>query len=90
MQMHTRLLNGLALHLQRERQVQGLSREQLAAVCNVSPSFIRDAETNPGRCSVQLLLQLIQGLGLKVEISGWASEINSSAQSPSGTEGPTA
>lgn len=88
MQMHTRLLNGLALHLQRERHIQGLSREQLAAVCNVSPSFIRDAETNPGRCSVQLLLQLIQGLGLTVEISGWAFEKDSSAPSPSGTEGP--
>ena len=80
----------MALQLKRERQAQDLSREQLAAVCNVSPSFIRDAETDPGRCSVQLLLQLVQGLGLTIAISGWTYEINSSAPSPSGTEGPTA
>jgi len=43
-----------------------LSREQLAAVCNVSQSFIRDVESKPGRCSLEKLLQLTQGLGLVV------------------------
>lgn len=64
MQLHTKTLNSLAQRLQNERQRQGLSREQLAAVCNVSQSFIRDAESNPGRCSLEKLLQLTQGLGL--------------------------
>ena len=50
MQLHTKLLDALAQRLLDERQRQGLSREQLAAVCNVSPSFIRDAESKPGRC----------------------------------------
>ena len=64
MQIQTPSLAELAQHLQRERRRQGLSREQLAAVCNVSQSFIRDAESRPGRCSLEKLLQLTQGLGL--------------------------
>lgn len=78
MQLHTRTLNALSLRLKRERLVQNLSREQLAAVCGVSPSFIRDAESNPGRCSLELMLQLIQGLGLKATITGWESEVSAS------------
>ena len=74
MQLHTKLLNVLAQRLLAERQRQGLSREQLAAVCNVSPSFIRDAESNPGRCSVERLLQLTEGLGLKATLDGWQSD----------------
>lgn len=64
MQLRSPSLAELAQRLQQERQRQGLSREQLAAVCNVSQSFIRDAESNPGRCSLEKLLQLTQGLGL--------------------------
>lgn len=64
MRLQTPSLTELAQRLQQERQRQGLSREQLAAVCNVSQSFIRDAESNPGRCSLEKLLQLTQGLGL--------------------------
>lgn len=74
MQLHTQTLNSLAQRLQRERQRQDLSREQLAAVCNVSTSFIRDAESNPGRCSLEKLLQLSQGLGLQLTITGWQSD----------------
>jgi ribosome-binding protein aMBF1 (putative translation factor) len=64
MQLQVPSLAEFAQHLQQERQRQGLSREQMAAVCNVSQSFIRDAESNPGRCSLEKLLQLTQGLGL--------------------------
>jgi transcriptional regulator with XRE-family HTH domain len=64
MQLLAPSLAELAQRLLQERQRQGLSREQLAAVCNVSQSFIRDAESNPGRCSLEKLLQLTQGLGL--------------------------
>ena len=74
MQLHTQSLNALAQRLRRERQLQGLSREQLAAVCNLSASFIRDAESAPGRCSVERLLQLVQGLGLKASIIGWQAD----------------
>ncbi len=75
MQLHTKTLLALAPRLQRERLAQNLSREQLAAVCNVSPSFIRDAESNPGRCSLELMLQLIQGLGLQATIDGWLTDV---------------
>jgi HTH-type transcriptional regulator/antitoxin HipB len=88
MQLHTKLLNSLAQRLKYERQTQDLSREQLAAVCNVSPSFIRDAESDPGRCSLALLLQVTQGLGLTASINGWANDIN--AHSEKSTEGPPA
>lgn len=64
MELQANSLTELAQRLQQERLRQGLSREQLAAVCNVSQSFIRDAESNPGSCSLEKLLQLTQGLGL--------------------------
>ena len=60
---------GAALMLERKRQ--GLSREQAAAVCNVSASFIRDAESAPGHCSLERLLQLTHGLGLTLSVTGW-------------------
>ena len=47
MQLTPTTLTPLAERLQAERKRQGLSRSQAAAVCNVSPSFIRDAESTP-------------------------------------------
>lgn len=61
----------LASQLMVERKRQGLSRVQAAAVCNVSTSFIRDAESDPGRCSMAKLLRLTNGLGLSMEVVGW-------------------
>jgi ribosome-binding protein aMBF1 (putative translation factor) len=61
----------LAKHLVMERKRQGLSRAQAASVCNVSTSFIRDAELDPGRCSLARLQQLIRGLGLTLTVTGW-------------------
>lgn len=80
-------LNNLAQQLFDERKRQGLSREQAAAICNVSQSFIRDAESDPGRCSLAKLLLLSQGLGLSVTMTGWqtmddATPFNSSSQMP--------
>lgn len=71
--MHITLtqLPTLATRLMAERKRQGLSRSQAAAVCNVSTSFIRDAESAPERCSLGKLLLLVQGLGLSLEVSGW-------------------
>lgn len=57
-----------------ERKRQGLSREQAASVCNVSTSFIRDAETQPGRCTLSKLLQVVNGLGLTIAVMGWQDE----------------
>lgn len=74
MHLQTQSLNDLAQRLRHERQLQGLSREQLAGVCNLSASFVRDAESAPGRCSVERLLQLVQGLGLKASIIGWQTD----------------
>ena len=67
-------LPNLAALLMAERKHQGLSRSQAAAVCNVSSSFIRDAESTPERCSMGKLLLLVQGLGLALEVNGWADE----------------
>ena len=60
----------LALALSAERKRQKLSREDAAAVCGVSTSFIRDAESNPENCSLGKLAKLINGLGLTLEVSG--------------------
>lgn len=60
-----------ARRLTTERKRQGLSRAQAAAVCNVSTSFIRDAESDPGRCSLARLQQLTRGLGLTLSVTGW-------------------
>ncbi len=65
-------LPDLAARLAAERKRQGPTRSQTAAVCNVSPSFIRDAESTPERCSMGKLLLLIRGLGLALEINGWS------------------
>lgn len=70
--------DALAGALRSERQRQRLSRDQLAAVSGVSPSFIRDAESRPGACSFGKLLQLVQGLGLTLAVHGAtpAAEVN--------------
>lgn len=81
MQLTAPVLAELAQRLQQERKAQGLSREQAAAVCNVSVSFIRDAESDPGRCSLERLVQLTQGLGLTLTLNGW--------QTDKRTEGPS-
>ena len=87
MQLDITMLAKLAQQLQTERKRQGLSRVQAAAVCNVSESFIRDAESDPGRCSLAKLLQLSQGLGLCMTMTGWqttgdASLSNNSPELP--------
>ncbi len=69
-------LSELAKRLLLERKRQGLTRAQAASVCGVSTSFIRDAEADPSRCTLALLLQLIEGLGLFLVVDGWkAAEI---------------
>ena len=70
---HTQLPD-LAARLMAERKRQGLSRSQAAAVSNVSPSFIRDAESAPERCSMGKLILLVRGLGLALEVNGWADD----------------
>lgn len=74
MQLHTEQFHDLAARIATERKRQGLSRSQAAAVCNVSTSFIRDAESTPERCSMGKLLLLLQGLGLSLEVNGWPEE----------------
>ena len=78
-------LSPLAQRLAAERKRQGLSRTQAAAVCNVSPSFIRDAESTPERCSLGKLLLLVQGLGLSVQVVGWGDEVTGMALPPDAT-----
>ncbi len=60
----------LAKALEFERKRQNLSRQEAAAVCGVSTSFIRDAEANPENCSLGKLLKLTEGLGLSLNVAG--------------------
>ena len=71
MQINPTRFAQLAQALTTERKRQGLTRSQTAAVCNVSPSFIRDAESHPERCSLEKLVLLVCGLGLTLNIEGW-------------------
>jgi transcriptional regulator with XRE-family HTH domain len=72
MQLTPDTLKQLSRLLLEERKRQGLNRAQAAGVCNVSESFIRDAESDPGRCSLTLLLRLFNGLGLRFQVQGWS------------------
>lgn len=74
MQITPEALPEFAQRLAAERKRQGLSRTQAASVCNVSASFIRDAESDPARCSLGRLLQLARGLGLTLSVTGWHDE----------------
>jgi len=69
MKMTLNNLPELASLLETERKRQKLTRAQAAAVCNVSPSFIRDAETQPERCTLGKLVQLVNGLGLTMSVA---------------------
>ncbi len=84
MKLGDAVLLELASQLMAERKRQGLSRAQTAAVCNVSTSFIRDAEGDPGRCSLAKLLKLINGLGLSVDVSGWQVPAAATSATPVG------
>lgn len=68
MKINPQSLGELAEALSAERKRQGLSREDAAAVCGVSTSFIRDAESAPENCTLGKLVKLIYGLGLSLEI----------------------
>jgi len=70
MKINDETLAELAFVLSAERKRQKLSREGAAAVCGVSTSFIRDAESNPENCSLGKLAKLINGLGLGLEVAG--------------------
>jgi len=73
MKINDRTLAELAVALRVERKRQKLSREGAAAVCGVSTSFIRDAESNPENCSLAKLAKLVNGLGLSLEVAGFES-----------------
>ena len=81
-------LSRLAERLAAERKRQGLSRTQAAAVCNVSTSFIRDAESTPERCSLGKLLLLVQGLGLSMQVLGWADDVPPTPDQPAPSNHP--
>lgn len=70
MNINERTLGELALALRAERKRQKLSRDGAAAVCGVSASFIRDAESSPENCTLAKLAKLVNGLGLSLEVAG--------------------
>lgn len=75
MKLKPMTLSDLATLLTAERKRQKLTRAQAAAVCNVSPSFIRDAETQPERCTLGKLVQLVNGLGLTMHVATRQDEV---------------
>lgn len=79
MKMELNTLSELASLLETERKRQKLTRAQAAAVCNVSPSFIRDAETQPERCTLGKLVLLVNGLGLSMSITSRQGEASTGA-----------
>lgn len=81
-------LSVLASHLTVERKRQGLTRAQAASVCNVSPSFIRDAESDPAACSLGRLLQYMAGLGLSIDVIGWSDEAQMQIDFPTDAQDP--
>ena len=97
MKINEMTLAELAWVLTAERKRQKLSREDAAAVCGVSTSFIRDAESNPENCSLGKLAKLINGLGLSLEVASFDVARSGSSKSergsglgltPSATTGP--
>ena len=68
MKVTEQTLAELALLLRAERKRQKLSRQTAAAVCGVSMSFIRDAESNPENCTLGKLVRYINGLGLGADL----------------------
>lgn len=70
MRINELTLASLGAALSAERKRQKLSREDAAAVCGVSTSFIRDAESQPENCTLAKLAKLVNGLGLSLEIPG--------------------
>lgn len=71
-------LHQLAQDLHAHRRMLGLSRQKAAALARLSVSFIRDAEADPGQCSLQRLLQLTRVLGIKL----WSGEPPAQPASP--------
>jgi len=72
MQITPQTLPLLAQQLLSERLARGWSRAEAAAHCGVSTSFIRDAESHPGRCSLARLLDFCGGMGLLLTLEAEA------------------
>jgi HTH-type transcriptional regulator / antitoxin HipB len=60
----------IATHIKTERKRQNLTREQMAGICGVSSSFIRDAESDPAKCTLGRLLRVTEALGMQLAFTG--------------------
>jgi HTH-type transcriptional regulator / antitoxin HipB len=54
----------LSALIKTQRQLSGLSQSQLASATGLSTSFIRDAETQAGRCTLDKLLAVLEALNI--------------------------
>lgn len=63
---HAQVLTHLSLQIKTHRRSQGLSQADLAALSGVSTSFVRDAETQVGKCTIEKLLKVWATLGLAI------------------------
>ena len=71
MQIDTGFYPALGFRLKAERQRLGMTQAQVARLCGVSLSFVRDAESHPDRCTLGRLLRLFDVLGVRLWSSGW-------------------
>jgi HTH-type transcriptional regulator / antitoxin HipB len=55
-----------------QRQAAQLSQSQLAAIAGVSTSFVRDAETLVGRCTLDRLLAVLNALNIELAFTATA------------------
>jgi len=56
--------------IREERKRQSLTQEQLAALTGVGVRFVRELEHGKDSCRVGLVLQVMQTLGLNVQLQG--------------------
>lgn len=54
--------------LRLRRKEMGVTQEQAAALCNVSPRFIGEVERGKATAEIGKVLQLIRGYGLRITI----------------------
>ncbi|MCP4476271.1 MAG: helix-turn-helix transcriptional regulator [Gammaproteobacteria bacterium] len=63
--------NQLGQIIRATRKAQGLTQEQLSAVCGVGVRFIRELEQGKTSCHLGKTLHIINMLGLSLDIEGY-------------------
>ncbi len=59
-------ISDLGMLIRLHRKTQGLTQEQLAAICGVGVRFLRELEQGKEACHIGKVLQVVQGLGIEL------------------------